>query len=127
MTDNNKTNKQMTKKEIKDLAAQLLEQAGVNEFGLTVTEDDLNYLSVKIVARMMNIQTMTEWYEHVRDTDMAKQMDDSELDMTEEEEAISEAAKYMTLMNLFEDKEEFEKCAICKRRLKAINKTLKKY
>ena len=126
MTDNNK-NKQMTKKEIKDLAAQLLEQAGINEFGLTVTEDDLNYLSVKIVARMMNIQTMTEWYEHVRDTDMAKQMDDSELDMTEEEEAISEAAKYMTLMNLFEDKEEFEKCAICKRRLKAINKTLKKY
>ena len=117
----------MTKKEIKDLAAQLLEQAGVNEFGLTVTEDDLNYLSVKIVARMMNIQTMTEWYEHVRDTDMAKQMDDSELDMTEEEEAISEAAKYMTLMNLFEDKEEFEKCAICKRRLKAINNTLKKY
>ena len=125
-TDNNK-NKQMTKKEIKDLAAQLLEQADAKEFGLTVTEDDLNYLSVKIVARMMNIQTMTEWYEHVRDTDMAKQMDDSELDMTEEEEAISEAAKYMTLMNLFEDKEEFEKCAICKRRLKAINNTLKKY
>jgi hypothetical protein len=125
-TDNNK-NKQMTKKEIKDLAAQLLEQMDVDEFGLTVTENDLNYLSVKIVARMMNIQTMTEWYEHVRDTDMAKQMDDLELDMTEEENALGDASKYVTLMNLFQDKEEYEKCAICKRRLKAINKTLKKY
>ena len=123
--DNNKTNKQMTKKEIKDLAIQIVDQ--ISDGGITMGEEDLNYLSVKIVARMMNIQTMTEWYEHVRDTDMAKQMDDSELDMTEEEEAMSEAAKYMTLMNLFEDKEEFEKCAICKRRLKAINNTLKKY
>ena len=125
MTDNNKTNKQMTKKEIKDLAIQIVDQ--ISDGGITMGEEDLNYLSVKIVARMMNIQTMTEWHEHVRDTDVAKQIDDGELELTEEEEAISDAAKYMTLMNLLQDKEEYEKCAIVKRRLSAITKILKKY
>ena len=43
------------------------------------------------------------------------------------EDAISEAAKLMTLLNLFQDKEEYEKCAIVKTRLDAINKILKKY
>ena len=125
-TDNNK-NKQMTKKEIKDLATQLLEQADVKEFGLTVTEDDLNYLSVKIVARMMNIQTMTEWYEHVSSSDIAEKVMDKQLNMTEEEDAIGNVARYMTLMNLFEEKEEYEKCAICKLKVDNVNKILKKY
>ena len=93
----------------------------------TMTEEELNQLSIKIVSRMMNIQTMSEWYEHVSSSDIAIEVMDKKLNLTEEENAISDLAKYMTLMNLFEDKEEFEKCAICKRRLKAINKTLKKY
>ena len=49
------------------------------------------------------------------------------LDMTEEENAVGDAAKYMTLMNLFEDKEEYEKCAICKLKLNNVEKILKKY
>ena len=31
----------------------------------------------------------------------------------------------MTLMNVFEDKEEYEKCAIIKNKLRVINKILK--
>ena len=50
-----------------------------------------------------------------------------ELELTEEENALGEAAKLMTLMNLFEDKEEYEKCAICKLKIDNINKILKKY
>ena len=71
----------------------------------TMTEDELNQLSTKIVSRMMKIQTMSEWYEHVSSSDIAEQVMDRRLDMTEEEDAIGNLARYMTLMNLFEDKD----------------------
>ena len=93
----------------------------------TMTEAELNKLAIKIVSRMMNIQTMTSWFKHVNSSDVASEMDYQDLEITEEEDAISEAAKLMTLMSLFEDREEFEKCAIVKRRLDALNKKLKKY
>ena len=93
----------------------------------TMTEDELNRLSTKIVSRMMKIQTMSEWYEHVSSSDVAEQVMDRRLDMTEEENAIGDIARYMTLMDLFEDKEEYEKCAICKLKLDNVNKILKKY
>ena len=93
----------------------------------TMTEEELNILSTKIVSRMMKIQTMTEWYEHVSSSNVAEQVMDKRLDMTEEENAIGELAKYMTLMNLFEDKEEYEKCAICKLKIDNVNKILNKY
>ena len=93
----------------------------------TMTEDELNRLSTKIVSRMMKIQTMSEWYEHVSSSDVAEQVMDRRLDMTEEENAIGDIARYMTLMDLFEDKEEYEKCAICKLKLDNVNKILEKY
>ena len=93
----------------------------------TMTEDELNQLSTKIVSRMMKIQTMTEWYEHVSSSDIAIEVMDKKLNLTEEENAVGELAKYMTLINLFEDKEEYEKCAICKLKLDNVNKILKKY
>ena len=93
----------------------------------TMTEDELNQLSIKIVSRMMNIQTMTEWYEHVNSSDIAIEVMNKKLNLTEEENAISDLAKYMTLMSLFEDKEEYEKCAICKLKIDNVNKILKKY
>jgi len=92
-----------------------------------MTDEELNQLSIKIVSRMMNIQTMTEWYEHVSSSDIAIEVMDKKLSLTEEENAVGELAKYMTLMNLFEDKEEYEKCAICKLKIDNVNKILKKY
>jgi len=94
---------------------------------LKVGEEGLNTLAVKIVSRMMNIQTMTEWYEHVSSSDIAIEVMDKKLSLTEEENAVGELAKYMTLMELFKDKEEYEKCAICKLKLDNVNKILKKY
>jgi hypothetical protein len=91
-----------------------------------MTEDELNQLSTKIVSRMMKIQTMTEWYEHVSSSDIAIEVMDKKLNVTEEENAVGDLAKYMTLMNLFEDKEEYEKCAVCKLMIDNINKTLNK-
>jgi hypothetical protein len=94
---------------------------------IKMTDEELNQLSIKIVSRMMNIQTMSEWYEHVSSSDIAIEIMDKKLSLTEEENAIGDMAKYMTLMNLFEDKEEYEKCAICKLKLDNINKILEKY
>ena len=94
---------------------------------LKVGEEGLNSLAVKIVARMMNIQTMTEWYEHVASSDIAIEVMNQKLNLTEEENAVGDMAKYMTLMNLFEDKEEYEKCAVCKLKIDNINKILEKY
>ena len=112
MTDN----KRVTNKQILDK---------IND--LKVGEEGLNALAIKIVSRMMKIQTMTEWYEHVSSSDIAEQVMDKKLSMTEEENAIGNVARYMTLMNLFEDKEEYEKCAICKLKIDNINKILEKY
>ena len=112
MTDNKRT----TNKQIFDK---------LNE--LRVSDSDLNLLSIKIVSRMMKIQTMSEWFEHVSSSDIAEQVMDKRLDMTEEEDAIGNLARYMTLMNLFEEKEEYEKCAICKLKVDNVNKILKKY
>jgi len=92
-----------------------------------MTDEELNQLSIKIVSRMMNIQTMTEWYEHVSSSDIAIEIMDKKLNLTEEENAISDLAKYMTLMNMFEDKEEYEKCAVCKLKIDNVNKILEKY
>ena len=112
MTDN----KRVTNKQILDKIDKL-----------KVGEEGLNLLAVKIVSRMMNIQTMTEWYDHVASSDIAIEVMDKKLSLTQEENAIGDLAKYMTLMNLFEDKEEYEKCAVCKLKIDNINKILKKY
>ena len=112
MTDN----KRVTNKQILDK---------IN--ALKVGEEGLNTLAVKIVSRMMNIQTMTEWYEHVSSSDIALKVMDKKISLTEEENAVGELAKYMTLMNLFQDKEEYEKCAVCKIKIDNINKVLSKY
>ena len=112
MTDN----KRVTNKQILDKIDKL-----------KVGEEGLNLLAVKIVSRMMNIQTMTEWYEHVSSSDIAIEVMDQKLSLTEEENSVGELAKYMTLMELFKDKEEYEKCAICKLKLDNVNKILKKY
>ena len=92
-----------------------------------MTDEELNQLSIKIVSRMMNIQTMTEWYEHVSSSDIAIEVMDQKLSLTEEENSVGDLAKYMTLMELFKDKEEYEKCAICKLKIDNVNKILKKY
>ena len=123
MTDN----KRVTNKQLLEELKKLTEEFETMDITIKLDEEDLNTLSVKVVSRMMNIQTMSEWYEHVSSSDIAIEVMDQKLDLTEEENSVGELAKYMTLMNLFEDKEEYEKCAICKLKLDNINKILKKY
>ena len=111
MTDNKRvTNKQILQK-IDDLK---------------VGEEGLNALAIKIVSRMVKLKSMETWFEHVSKSDIAWSTAYKDLELTEEENALGEAAKLMTLMNLFQEDEEYEKCAIIKSRMDEVNKILKK-
>ena len=111
MTDN----KRVTNKQILDK---------IND--LKVGEEGLNLLAIKIVSRMVKLKSMEDWFHHVNKSDIAWNTAYQDLELTEEEDALGEAAKLMTLMELFKDEEQYEKCAIIKGRMEEVNKILKK-
>jgi len=111
MTDNKRvTNKQILQK-IDDLK---------------VGDAGLNALAIKIVSRMVKLKSMEDWFTHVSKSEIAWNVAYKDLELTEEEEALGEAAKLMTLMNMFKEDEEYEKCAIIKGRMEEVNKILRK-
>jgi len=111
MTDNKRvTNKQILQK-IDDLK---------------VGEEGLNTLALKIVSRMVKLKSMEDWFEHVSKSEPAFHAAYKDLDLTEEENALGEAAKLMTLMELFKGEEAYEKCAIIRNRMDEVNKILRK-
>ena len=111
MTDN----KRVTNKQILDK---------IND--LKVGEEGLNLLAIKIVSRMVKLKSMEDWFHHANKSSIAWSTAYENLELTVEEDALGEAAKLMTLMNLFQEDEEYEKCAIIKGRMKEVNKILKK-
>ena len=111
MTDN----KRVTNKQILEVLGEL-----------RMNDAELNALSIKIVSRMVKLKSMEDWFHHVNKSDMAWNVAYKDLDLTEEEEALGEAAKLMTLMNLFTENEEYEKCAIIKGRMDEVNRILRK-
>ena len=111
MTDNKRT----TNKQIIDRLEEL-----------KMSDTDLNVLAIKIVSRMVKLKSMEDWFSHVSRSDMAWNVAYKDLELTEEEEALGEAAKLMTLMNMFKEDEEYEKCAIIKGRMDEVNKILRK-
>ena len=92
-----------------------------------MTEKELNALATKIVTRLMRLKTVEDFFKHITKTDVANAADYENLDLTEEQDAVGEIARLMTLMNLFQEDEQYEKCAIVKRRLNVVNSILKKY
>jgi hypothetical protein len=111
MTDN----KRVSNKQILDVLKEL-----------KMNEAELNVLAVKIVSRMVKLKSMEDWFDHVNKSEIAWNIAYTDLELTEEEEALGEAAKLMTLMNLFQEDEEYEKCAIIKGRMNLVNKILRK-
>ena len=92
-----------------------------------MTELELTKLAEKIVAKMMRLKTVEDWFKHMAKTKLADKIDYQELDLTEEQWAVGQIAKLMTLLNLFQEDEEYEKCSLVKRRLDVVNAVLKKY
>ena len=93
---------------------------------LKVGEEGLNALAVKIVSRMVKLKSMEDWFDHVNKSEVAWSVAYNDLELTEEENAMGEAAKLMTLMEIFKEEEQYEKCAIIKGRMEQINKILNK-
>jgi len=111
MTDNKRvTNKQILQK-IDDLK---------------VGEEGLNTLALKIVSRMVKLKSMEDWFEHVSKSEVGSSVAYKDLKLTEEENALGDAAKLMTLMELFKSEEQYEKCAIIRGRMDEVNKILKR-
>ena len=115
----------MTKKEIKELAKEVLVQMNLTPLDVDVCMDDksLDVLSAKVVARLIQLKELTMFHDRLNLT----QVDWDYIDMTEEEDLLSELAKLMTLMNLYTDKEEYEKCSLLKARIRDIKSKLKEY
>ena len=114
----------MTKKEIKDLAKELLVGMNTTPLQMDATFDDemLDVLSAKITARFVSLRELTMWHDRLHNL---TQVDWDYIDMTEEENLLSELAKLMTLMNLYTEKEQYEKCSLLKARIKDIKRKLK--
>ena len=108
-------NKRVTNKQILDVLKEL-----------KMNEAELNVLAIKIVSRMVKLKSMEDWFDHVNKSEIAWSVAYEDLQLTEEENALGEAAKLMTLMNLFQEEEEYEKCAVIKGRMAQVNKILKK-
>ena len=111
MTDN----KRVTNKQILEVLKKL-----------RINDAELNALAIKIVSRMVKLKSMEDWFAHVNKADIAWSTAYQDLELTEEEEALGEAAKLMTLMELFKDEEQYEKCAIIKGRMAEVNRILRK-
>jgi len=92
-----------------------------------MTELELSKLAEKIVSKMMRLKTVEDWFKHMAKTKLADKIDHNDLELTEEQYAIGQIAKLMTLLNLFQEEEQYEKCAIVKRRLDVANAILKKH
>ena len=101
-----KDNKRVTNKQILDKID-----------ALKVGDEGLNALAIKIVSRMVKLKSMEDWFTHVSKSDIAWSTAYKDLELTEEENALGEAAKLMTLMEIFKQDEAYEKCAIIKQRM----------
>ena len=87
MTDNK--NKRITNKALLDMMRTLK-----NDFVMNETE--LNALAINIVSRMVKLISMEDWFHHVASSQTAWDAACQDLEMTEEEDALGEAAKLIT-------------------------------
>jgi hypothetical protein len=123
MADNK--NKQMTKKDIRNLAVELMKEMNNTDLEMDINLDkrQLGRLSNQIAAKLSQLRELVTFHDKLYNM---TQVDWDYINMTEQEELLGELAKLMTLMNIFTDKEEYEKCSLLKARIKDIKRKLKK-
>ena len=93
---------------------------------LKVGDEGLNALAIKIVSRMVKLKSMEDWFHHVNKSEIAWTVAYENLELEEEVEALGEAAKLMTIMEICKEDEQYEKCAIIKNRMEEVNRILRK-
>ena len=87
-----------------------------------LTDEEIDLIATKIVSKLIDITDIANWY---RTSTYTVPIESFEI--SEEEELLSELAKCMTLMNVYTEKEEYEKCAVLKKKITTIKRKLKKY
>ena len=85
---------------------------------INMTEQDLNRLVDKLAGAM--IKRIYGYEQNDARDRMSYYADDLN------DHAVGELARLMTLMNLYEDREEYEKCAAVKKHLDKVNKIVEK-
>ena len=95
-----------------------------------MTEEELEILAdkiaIKIAKKLADLNDISDYfrtsYTFKPFTEFYKPKKYKELE--QEDELVGELAKLMTMMNLYEQKEEYEKCAVIKKKIDEINKKL---
>ena len=86
-----------------------------------MTEKDKNDIADIVMRKMLAArQSMSEGLDNLNDVLFTL----INADLTEEELLVGELAKLMTLMNVHEEKEEYEKAAVLKTKVDKINDKL---
>ena len=122
MTDN----KRVTNKQLQEELKKLTKKFKTMDITIKLDDSDLNTLAIKTVSRMVKLKSMEDWFNHVSQSDIAWSVAYQDLELDEEVEALGEAAKLMTIMEICKEDEQYEKCAIIKNRMEEVNKILRK-
>ena len=123
MTDN----KRVTNKQIQEELRKLTKKLKTMDITIKLDDKDLDSLAIKTISRMVKLKSMEDWFNHVSQSDTAWSVAYQDLDLNEEVEALGEAAKLMTIMEICKQDEQYEKCAIIKNRMDEVNKILRKF
>jgi hypothetical protein len=91
-----------------------------------MTDKQLDSIAAKIVARMVKLKSMEDWFHHVSESSESWKVYE-DLDLDEEAAAYGELAKLMTLMDICKQDEAYEKCAIIKNRITETKAIIRKY
>jgi C4-type Zn-finger protein len=91
-----------------------------------MTDKQLDSIAAKIVARMVKLKSMEDWFSHVNKSEESWVVYE-DLDLDEEAAAYGELAKLMTLMDICKQDEAYEKCAIIKNRIDETKAIIRKY
>ena len=87
-----------------------------------MNEKEIDYLADRIVNELVLELAAIKFAENA-DIDTNEYHYET-LEITQEDDILSELAKVSTLINLLEDREEYEKCVFLKRSIKALQTKL---
>jgi hypothetical protein len=88
--------------------------------------EKLETLAIKIVDKMIKLKSLEDWFSDVNESSKSWQVY-KDLELDEEAAAFGELAKLMTLMDICEQDEAYEKCAVIKNRIDETKRIIRKY
>ena len=122
----------MTKKEIKDLAREIMKEMDKKGLDMEVTLDErqLEILADFIVDRLLGTRTRQQWYSTSTIDDIYDRFRKEQTRPTKksdtESELLGELASLMTRLDYHTEREEYEKCAKIQKQIDMVNDKISK-